>query len=234
MDRSALRLTPDAPGGALRLDTVAKRYGNGPFVLDGLTHVFAPGTATALVGPNGAGKSTLLRLLAALAVPTEGHVRYEAPEGVLDVHRAPYRYLRHVGIAHDEAELPAFLTAEELLAWIARERGTWDAEAPARHAALLDAVRLDERRRAALGTYSSGMRRKAQVAAALVGRPSVLLLDEPLRGLDAEATEAVLALLIAFRGAGGLVVVSSHRRDLLDRLCDDTLALGPGARAGPA
>ncbi len=90
----------------------------------------------------------------------------------------------------------------------------------------LDAVALDERRAAAVGTYSSGMRRKAQIAAALVGRPSVLLLDEPMRGLDAEATEAVLALLVAFRDGGGLVVISSHRRDLLDRLCDDTLALG--------
>src|SRR5690606_9216636 len=185
---------PRARGPARRavLDAVAKRYGRGPFVLDGLSHTFRPGTATALVGPNGAGKSTLLRLLAALAVPTEGHVRYEAEGETLDVHQAPYRYLRHVGIAHDEAELPAFLTAVELMAWIARERGTWDDAAPARYAALLDAVALDERREAAVGTYSSGMRRKAQLAAALVGRPSVLLLDEPMRGLDAEATEAVL------------------------------------------
>ncbi len=70
------------------------------------------------------------------------------------------------------------------------------------------------------------MTRKAQLAAAICAAPAVLLLDEPFRGLDTEATEAAVGLLTAFRDAGGLVVLSSHRADLLDRLCDARLDLG--------
>ncbi len=194
----------------------------GPFVLRGLSHRFEPGTATALVGPNGAGKSTLLRVLSALSPPTEGGVYF----GALDVHAHPHRALASVGVVHDRPDLPPFLTAEETLEWIARERGTWDGAAPSRHAALLDAVGLDERRRQLTGTYSAGMTQKALLAVALCGAPAVLMLDEPFRALDTEATEAALGLLAAFRDGGGLVVLSSHRADLLDRLCDARLDLG--------
>lgn len=201
---------------------MTKRYPLGPFVLRGLSHTFRPGTATGLVGPNGSGKSTLLRALAAFSAPTEGRVVY----GGLDVHEHPHRYLRSVGVVHDQPDLPGYLTAVETLEWVARERGTWDEAAPDRHAALLDAVRLDDRRHQLTRTYSAGMTRKAQLAAALCGAPAVLLLDEPFRGLDTEATEAALGLLAAFRDGGGLVVLSSHRADLLDRLCDARLDLG--------
>ena len=206
----------------LAVDGVTKRYPGGPFVLRDLSHTFQPGTATGLVGPNGSGKSTLLRILSALSPPSSGAVRY----GVLDVHRQPHAYLASVGVVHDKPDLPGFLTATETLAWIARERSAWDADAPARHAALLDAVQLDERRDQLTRTYSAGMTRKTQLAAALAARPAVLLLDEPFRALDTDATEATLGLLTAFRDGGGLVVLSSHRADLLDRLCDARLDLG--------
>ena len=193
-------------------------------MLAALSHAFAPGTATALVGPNGSGKSTLLRILSALSAPTTGTVRY----GDLDVHAQPHRFLASVGVVHDRPDLPGYLTGVETLEWIARERGTWDTEAPARHAALFDAVQLDERRDALTRTYSAGMTRKTQLAAALCGGPAVLLLDEPFRGLDVAATEAALGLLAAVRDGGGLVILSSHRADLLDQLCDARLDLGGG------
>ena len=204
------------------MEAVTKKYLFGPYVLRDLSHTFAPGTATGLVGPNGSGKSTLLRMLSTLSPPTSGRVLY----GDLDVHAHPHRFLADVGVVHDRPDLPGSLTAVETLEWIARERGTWDAEAPARHSDLLDAVRLDERREQLTGTYSAGMTRKAQLAAAFAGAPAVLLLDEPFRALDTDATEAALDLLAAFRDGGGLVVLSSHRGDLLDRLCDERLDLG--------
>ena len=214
----------------LTVDAVTKRYVSGPFVLRGLSHTFRAGTATGLVGPNGSGKSTLLRVLSVLSPPTTGHVRY----GDLDVHTHPHRYLASVGVVHDRPDLPGFLTGVETLEWIARERGTWDADAPARHAALFDALHLDERREALTRTYSAGMIRKAQLAAAVCGAPAVLLLDEPFRALDTEATEATVGLLGAFRDGGGLVVLSSHRADLLDRLCDERLDLGQAAASRPS
>ncbi len=206
----------------LAVEAVSKRYPGADWVLYDVSHTFAPGTATGLVGPNGSGKSTLLRILSALSPPTSGAVRY----GAIDVHRQPHRYLASVGIVHDRPDLPGYLTAVETLEWIARERGVWDDGSAGWHSALLDAVLLDERRDQLTRTYSSGMTRKAQLAAALAARPAVLLLDEPFRALDTQATEAALGVLSAFRDQGGLVILSSHRADLLDRLCDTRLDLG--------
>ncbi len=208
----------------LVLDRVTKRYGQGTPVFDGLSVTFEPGTITGLVGPNGSGKTTLLRLLTALSYPTSGTVRY----GSLDVHAHPHGYLQHVGVVHDRTGLPEYLSAEELLEWVLRAREQWDAGAPERIGALLDAVRLDERRENLIGTYSSGMRRKAQWAAALVAAPAVLLMDEPFRGLDTASSAAALNLLRGFKAAGGIVVVSSHQHDALDALVDRTLDLGKG------
>ena len=204
------------------LEHVTKRYGRGAAVIEDLSATFEPGTATGLVGPNGSGKTTLLRLLTALSYPTDGTVTY----GDLDIHAHPYRYLRHAGVVHDEADVPDHLNAVELLAWVLRARGRWDAAAPERIADLLDAVRLDERRENLIGTYSSGMRRKTQIAAALVAAPRVLLMDEPFRGLDTESTEATLALLRDFKASGGMLILSSHLHASLATLVDRTLDLG--------
>ena len=205
----------------LVLTDVTKRYGDGPPVLDALSHRFAPGTLTVLVGPNGAGKTTLLRLLSVLAYPTTGTVQY----GDLDVHAHPHRYLAHVGLVHAEVGLPEHLTAPELMEWILRSRGGWEDGGPERISALLDHLRLDERRSNRIGTYSSGMTQKAQIAAALIAEPDVLLMDEPLRSLDTATTEATVALIEDFVADGGLAVVASHLTDALSPLADDTLSL---------
>lgn len=213
---------PEADRHPLAVEAVSKRYPGADWVLYDLSHTFAAGTATGLVGPNGSGKSTLLRILSTLSPPTSGAVRH----GSLDVHRQPHRYLASVGVVHDRPDLPGYLTAVETLEWIARERGVWDETSATWHSALLDAVLLDERRDQLTRTYSSGMTRKTQLAVALAACPSVLLLDEPFRALDTQATEVALDLLAAFRDRGGLVILSSHRADLLDRLCDTRLDLG--------
>lgn len=205
------------------MEGITKRYPLGPYVFRGLSHGFDPGTVTALVGPNGSGKSTLLRILSALSPPTEGHVLY----GDVDVHHRPHQYLQSVGVVHDRPDLPPFLTAVETMEWIARERGTWTEGSVDPPLALLDAVGLDERRHQPTGTYSAGMTQKTLLAVALCGAPAVLLLDEPFRALDTEATERAVGLIQAFRDGGGLVVLSSHRADILDALSANRLRLGP-------
>ncbi len=181
------------------------------------------------MGPNGSGKTTLLRLLSAVAYPTTGHVYY----GSLDIHRHPYRYLRHVGVVYADAELPQHLTAAELLEWILREREGWEADSPDHIANLLDRVLLDERRHNLIGTYSSGMIQKTQLAAAFVAHPHVLLMDEPFRGLDTEATAAAFDLVNSFRQDGGLLLISSHTHALLDKLCTSFLDLDTLHTPGP-
>jgi ABC-type multidrug transport system ATPase subunit len=218
--------SPDHPARRLEVHAVGKRYGRREYVIRGLSKAFEPGTATALLGPNGSGKTTLLRLLTCLSFPTEGRVTY----GDLDIHRRPYRYLGEVGILHDGAALPEHLSAEEVLAFVLRARtgGVDDA----RVAAVLDAVLLDERRQEPVGTYSTGMRQKTQLAAALVARPPVLLLDEPFSGLDDETTSAALGLLRQFKAAGGLLLFSSHQEATVDALADDRLEMSRVADGG--
>ena len=207
---------------SLILDDVTKRYGDGPAILDGLSRTVEPGTLTLLVGPNGAGKTTLLRLLSVLAYPTTGTVRY----GDLDVHAHPHRYLQQVGLVHADAQLPEHLTAVELLTWVLRSRNRWSDDGPTRIASLLDRLRLDDRRENLIGTYSSGMTQKTQIAAALVADPEVLLMDEPLRSLDTATADATVELLDQFVADGGLAVVASHLTDPLSTRADATLSLG--------
>jgi ABC-2 type transport system ATP-binding protein len=215
---------------SLALDALTKRYGDGPPILNGLSRSFAPGTLTLLVGPNGAGKTTLLRLLAVQAYPTSGTVHY----GDLDVHAHPYRYLQHVGLVHAGPDLPEHLTAVELLEWILRSRGQWGSVGgDARIAAVLDRLRLDERRSNLIGTYSSGMVQKAQVAAAFVAEPAVVLMDEPLRSLDTATTEATVELLREFVADGGLAIVASHLTDALRPHADEVVRLGEREERGP-
>lgn len=205
----------------LTLDALTKRYGDGPAVLEELSRAFSPGTLTLLVGPNGAGKTTLLRLLSVQAYPTSGTVRY----GDLDVHAQPYRYLQQVGVVHAGTQLPEHLTAVELLEWILRSRGRWTENASDRIDDLLDLLHLGEQRADLIGTYSSGMVQKMQVAAALVSEPEVLLMDEPLRSLDRATTDATVDLLQSFVADGGLAVVASHSTDNLAPFADDVLRL---------
>ncbi len=207
----------DTPSHAdLTFDNITKRYGQGPAVIEGFSHTFERGTATGLTGPNGSGKTTLLRLLSVSSFPTEGRLSY----GDIDVYKHPYAYLNNVGIVHDVASLPNYMTAVELLEYILRSRKRWLAESPDTLNGLLDVLELDERRHNLIGTYSSGMLKKTQIAAALVADPDVLLLDEPFRGLDASSLQKTLQLLLDARAKGCILIVSSHRKDVLDTLCD--------------
>lgn len=206
---------------ALRLEDVSKRYGRGAYVLEGLSYTFQPGQAVGLVGPNGSGKTTLLRLLAVTSYPTSGRVLW----GEFNAHAHPHRYLRDVGVVYDAADLPQYLSATELLEYVLRARNRWDAGAPDRAGALLDRLRLDEHRENLVGTYSSGMLKKTQIAVGLAIQPSVLLMDEPFRGLDEESLLAVVDALQAFKREGGILIIASHRKDLLETLCDDSIRL---------
>lgn len=207
---------------SLVLDHVTKRYGDGAAVLNEWSRTVDAGTLTLLVGPNGAGKTTLLRLLSVLAYPTSGAIQY----GSLNIHEHPHQYLQHVGIVHAGPQLPEHLTAVELLTWILRGRDHWDEGGPDRIDSLLSTLQLDEQRSNLIGTYSSGMVQKTQIAAALISEPDVLLMDEPLRSLDQATADATVDLIDDFVDRGGLAVIASHLTDALRPLADATLTLG--------
>lgn len=203
----------------LVLENVSKRYGRGPYVIEDFSATMLPGSGTGLVGPNGSGKTTLLRLLSVMSYPTDGRIVYDG----FDIHSRPYEYLGRAGVVYDTPELPQYLSAVELLEYVLRARKKWKEGARERIDGLFDRLMLDERRHNLIGTYSSGMLAKAQIALALILEPEVLLLDEPFRGLDESSTDVVVDLLRDFRLGGGILVVSSHIKSTLEQVCDHHL-----------
>jgi ABC-type multidrug transport system ATPase subunit len=198
----------------LIVENLTKRYKIGPNIFEEVDYEFTPGSVTVFQGPNGSGKTTMMRLLSVSAYPTEGHIRY----GDLDIHQQPYAYLQHVGLVEDENPLPDHLNAVEALEWILRERNLWDEMGIDRCHEMLDHVYLDERREQLIGTYSSGMLKKTQLAAAFIAKPKVLLMDEPFRGLDTEATQQVLDLLKAHIDRKGILILATHQQQIIDAL----------------
>jgi len=203
----------------LMVSGLSKRYEKGPYIFEDLSHTFKSGTATALIGPNGAGKTTLIKLLSLLSYPTKGQIHL----GPLDIHQSPYDYLKEMGMVYDEPDLPGYLNSIELLEWILRQRVKWDECSSDQINDLLDDLNLDERREKIIATYSSGMLKKIQIASALIFDPKLILMDEPLRGLDEESRIAALKLLKDYVEAGGILVMASHNKIILEDLCSEVI-----------
>lgn len=201
----------------LKLIEVSKRYQMGPYVISDFSYEFETRSATALIGPNGSGKTTLMRILSTAAYPTSGKIMF----GSLNIHEHPHQFLVSVGVVPDEPDLPQYLTAIELLEWILRSRNKWNGQSGDDINNLLDVLMLDERRNNVIGTYSSGMLKKTQIAVALITEPAVLLMDEPFRGLDEDSRTATMDLLIRFKKNNGLLILSSHMKTSLEPLCDN-------------
>ncbi|MCB9662766.1 MAG: ABC transporter ATP-binding protein [Alphaproteobacteria bacterium] len=208
---------------ALRFDGVVKRYGRrGRPALDGLSFEVPTGVVCGLVGPNGAGKTTAFALATGLLAPDAGAIDVLG-QGPYDV----WAMRGVVGVLPQDAELPDRHAPRELLVHLARLQGLGRAEAEADAARCLDAVQLADRADDPVGTLSHGMRRRVAVATALLGRPRLVLLDEPTAGLDPRHARAVRAV-IREAATQGTVVVSSHNLLELERLCDWVVMIDAG------
>jgi len=198
----------------LTIDELGKRRG-GKLVLAGVRCTVDAGEAVGVVGPNGAGKSTLLAIVAGVLARDRGRVELEG-------HRAgSLEAQRRLGYVPEAADPPGHLTGDEVVALVAAvKRATLD---PADRASL----RLDEVAALRVDRMSLGQRRRTCLAAALVGAPRLLVLDEPTNGLDADGTETLLALLQARLASGAAVLVASHDAAFLDRLPARRLELAP-------
>jgi heme exporter protein A len=170
---------------------VTRRFGYRR-VLNGVSLELFRGQVLLLVGANGAGKTTLLRVLAGLLRPSQGSVTHSAAVGL---------------VAHD-AMLYDALTALENLTFFARLHGRHE---PERVEGLLDRVGLLDRAHDRVGTFSRGMIQRVAIARALLADPTLLLLDEPLTGLDDRTTRIVLDVLTGLRDAGTAMLVVSHQ-----------------------
>jgi ABC-2 type transport system ATP-binding protein len=193
--------------------------------LDGLGFSVPAGRVFGLLGPNGAGKSTTTKILTTLSRPTSG----SATVAGHDVAADPAAVRAAIGYVSQGASTDALLTARENLEIAARLRGVGAGDARGRAARLLDEFGLAEASTRPVGSFSGGMRRRLDVAAALVHRPRVLFLDEPTTGLDPEARAAMWAEIRRLSGEEALtVVLTTHYMEEADRLADELLLVNKG------
>jgi ABC-2 type transport system ATP-binding protein len=216
-------LAAPAPTPLLRLEGLSRSFGPRP-ALAGLTLEVRAGEIVGLLGPNGAGKSTTFQLLAGLLRPDEGRVLFEGTP--LSLHDPRLR--RQLGIIFQRSSLDDLLSARENLELGARLYGLGGASMRERVDAMLQLIGLADRAHERVGTWSGGMRRRLELARALVHRPRVLLMDEPTQGLDEASFRTFWEHLKDLRSREGLTVLcTTHRADEAEA-CDRLAVLDAG------
>ena len=203
---------------AIEIHELAKRFGRTRAV-DGLSFTAPAGFVTAFVGPNGAGKSTTMRMILGLDRPDAGHALVNGTR--YTELRSP---LREVGALLDAGALHPGRRATDHLLWLARSNGL-----PRRRVTdVLELVGLSGVARRRVGGYSLGMRQRLGLAAALLGDPPVLLLDEPVNGLDPDGIVWIRGLLRSLAAEGRALLVSSHLMGELEDTADRLVVIGRG------
>ncbi len=207
--------------GVVEAHELTKRYGE-VLGLNRFTSSIAGGI-TGLVGPNGAGKSTLFRLLA-------GQLKADAGTLTLLGHPAwgEGEFRRHVGYCPEHSALYEGLTGEAFVTTLLRVDGYSRAEAGERALRAIETVGLTEARGRRLRTYSKGMRQRVKIAQSIAHDPELILLDEPLNGVDPVGRSTLTALLATLQKAGRHIVVSSHVLYEVERLTDQIIMISNG------
>lgn len=209
----SLHPAPDAP--AISVRGLVKRFG-AVRALDGVDLEAAPGTVLGVLGPNGAGKTTTVRVLTTLLAPDAGEVRVAG----LDVRRDAMALRSRIGLAGQYAAVDEALTGVENLVMVGRLYGLRRAAARARATELLERFDLVAAGGRPARTYSGGMRRRLDLAAALVAHPPVLFLDEPTTGLDPRSRLALWSTIEGLVADGTTVLLTTQYLDEADRLAD--------------
>jgi ABC-2 type transport system ATP-binding protein len=213
----------DAPL-AIAARGLTKRYG--PIVaLDGLDLDVPAGIVFGLLGPNGAGKTTTIRLLTGLAKPSAGSVTVTGLDATgRDVQAELHR---RIGVLDQEPRFYGWMSGRELLAFVGELLGLGGRELKIRTDETLERVGLTDAADRHISTYSSGMRQRLGIGQAIIGRPKLLILDEPVSSLDPEGRRDLLALIADLREAA-TVVLSSHVLSDVERVCERVAILDRG------
>ena len=203
-------------GDAIVVESLAKRYADGTEAVRGISFRVGAGEIYGILGPNGAGKSTTMGMLGTLVRPTGGRALVAGH----DVARAPREVRKRIGFAMQEVGVDELAKGVELVVLHGRLHGLSRREAAHRAALLLDLVGLGDAAGRRMGEYSGGMKRRVDLASALIHLPSVLFLDEPTEGLDPHARTAIWETLERLNQELGMtVLLTTHYMEEADRLC---------------
>lgn len=218
-----LRLVP--PEYAIEVDHIVRTFNNGDFfALNDVSLRVPTGEVFGLLGPNGSGKTTMVRILSTILRPTSGEARVAG----FDVVRQSDQVRRHIGLAGQYATVDENLTGFENLRMIGRLNHLSTGESAARSRELLTNFGLDDAANRLAKTYSGGMRRRLDLAAALVARPPILFLDEPTTGLDPQSRQDLWAIIEGLVEGGTTVLLTTQYLDEADRLAQQLVVLDHG------
>lgn len=209
---------------AIRTENLAKTYGKTFKALDGVSLQIKKGEVVGYVGPNGAGKTTTIKILTGLIRPTAGHAYVNG----IDVAASPRDALRTIGALIEVPGVYDYLTPHEMLTYFGRVYGMRRDLVDRRIKETLELVRLPDWEDKKAGAFSTGMLRRLAIAKAILHKPDILILDEPVLGLDPKGIMEVRELLRQFRSEGMTVFLSSHLLSEVAEICDSVIFLDKG------
>ncbi len=214
---------PVGRGEMLRLEGVVKRYGRFTAVA-GLNLTVGRGEIFGFLGPNGAGKTTTIRMAAGVLRPTEGRIEI----GGIDLGADPAGAKSLIGYIPDRPFLYEKLSGGEFLRFVAGLWGRDDPDAEARADRLLELFQLTGWKDELIESYSHGMRQKLLISSALVHQPEMIVVDEPMVGLDPRSARLLKDLFRTFVGQGGTIFLSTHTLEVAEALCDRIAIISAG------
>ncbi|AZA14056.1 ABC transporter ATP-binding protein [Corynebacterium choanae] len=215
-------IDPGSP--VLVWDQVSKQFGD-KLAVSKLSLSIPRGSFFGIVGPNGAGKTTAITIACGLLEPDSGRVflhGHDVWNGGDIAAKQSY------GLLADGLEVFDRLTGEEYLSYLGRLRGLDEATIAARSGSLLGALGLNDAASKMIVDYSAGMRKKILLAGAMLHRPQLLVLDEPLEAVDPVSADTIKKILHRFVAGGGTVVISSHVMELVETICDHVALIADG------
>jgi ABC-2 type transport system ATP-binding protein len=207
----------------LKAQGLFKYYGSVPAVQN-VSFTLAPGQVLGYLGPNGSGKSTTVKMLTGLLEPTHGEVIHHGQ----NIQKSLVAFRKRLGYVPEEANLYSYLTGEEYLDMVGTLRAIPESQRKAKINALLELFSLRPHRYVNIGSYSKGMRQRILLIAALMDNPDVLILDEPLSGLDVTSALILKNLLQALSAQGKSVFYCSHILEVVEKVCSHLIILRKG------
>jgi ABC-2 type transport system ATP-binding protein len=207
----------------LELKQVTKKYNN-VAVVKGVSFCAKPGEILGYLGPNGAGKSTTVKILAGLLEPTAGKIFLDGK----DIDRDIIGYKHKIGYVPEQSELYPHLTGQEYLQLVGRLRQIQENILDDKIIGLMEQLGLSVDMYLPISNYSRGMRQKVLIAAALLHNPDLLLLDEPLSGLDVSTTLIFKDILAQLARMGKIIIFSSHILEVVEKICQRVIIINRG------
>jgi ABC-2 type transport system ATP-binding protein len=210
----------------LELRNVTKKYSAIPAVRN-VSFALKPGEITGYLGPNGAGKTTTIKMMAGLIEPTEGKIFYQGNP----IRKDMFSYKSIVGYIPEQSEVYTHLSAWDYLFLVGRLRGISDRLLRVKVTELMRLLGLSADMDMAMSSYSKGMVQKVLLASALLHNPSIILMDEPLSGLDVATALVIKDLLVLLSQDGKIIIYSSHILEVVEKICSRVIIIDKGAIA---